>query len=274
MEMNDQALKQFEFRGASVRTVMIKGEPWWVAADVCAVLEIENVGNAISRLEKDDVRQADTLRSNGRPYKMTVVSEPGLYELIIRSDKPQARPFRRWITKEVLPEIRRTGRYSKDVSPWLSSDPSQWHKTFPDAYFLQIFRLKGKRPPKDGNLKYTPWISHVNNDPIYKRLDVGILEALNLLNPLIGKYRAPTSGDSRRSSAIAWRSSYSSWERLIVISGIPIRSLFYYFNSSSASNWPKASNSIRARPVTCPYKRAFPFRFTLLEPKKNYHHWR
>jgi prophage antirepressor-like protein len=63
METNDQALKNFDFRGASVRTVMIKGEPWWVAADVCAVLEIENVGNAISRLEKDDVRLADIIDS-------------------------------------------------------------------------------------------------------------------------------------------------------------------------------------------------------------------
>jgi hypothetical protein len=116
------------------RTVMIKGEPWWVAADVCAVLEIENSKQAVARLEKDDVCQTYTLRSNGRPYQMT--------------------------------------------------------KTFPDAYFLHIFRLKGKRPPKDGNLKYTPWISHINNDLIYKRLDVGVLEALNLLNPLIGRYRA------------------------------------------------------------------------------------
>jgi prophage antirepressor-like protein len=168
MEMNDLALKQFDFRGASVRTVTIKGEPWWVAADVCAVLEIENSRHAISRLEKDDVALADIIDSMGRRQKATVINEPGLYELLIRSDKAQARPFRRWVTKEVLPEIRRTGRYSKDVSPWLSSDPSQWRKTFPDAYFLHIFRLKGKRPPKDGNLKYTPWLAHINNDLIYK----------------------------------------------------------------------------------------------------------
>jgi anti-repressor protein len=83
--MNDQALKQFDFRGASVRTVMIKGEPWRVAADVWAVLEIENTKQAVARLEKDDVCQTYTLRSNGRPYQMTVVSEPGLYKLIIRS---------------------------------------------------------------------------------------------------------------------------------------------------------------------------------------------
>jgi hypothetical protein len=87
--MNDPALKQFDFRGASVRTVMIKGEPWWVAADVCAVLEINNSPDAIRRLEKEDVALTDTLRSNGRPYKMQIINEPGLYELIIRSDKAQ-----------------------------------------------------------------------------------------------------------------------------------------------------------------------------------------
>jgi hypothetical protein len=227
----------------------------------------------VQSLPQKGVATADIM-TRGGTQKVKVVNEANLYRLIFRSRKPEGEKFTDWVTGEVLPQIRKTGRYSKDVSPWLSTHPSQWRKTFPDAYFLHIFRLKGKRPPKDGNLKYTPWLAPITNALIYKRLDVGVLEALNLLNPLIGKYRAPTSGDSRRSSAIAWRSSYSSWERLIVISGIPIRSLFYYFNSSSASNWPKASNSIRARPVTCPYKRAFPFRFTLLEPKKNYHHWR
>jgi hypothetical protein len=91
--------------------------------------------------------------------------------LIFQSRKPEAEKFTDWVTGEVLPQIRKTGRYSKDVSPWLSSDPSQW-------------------PPKDGNLKYTPWVAPITNDLVYKRLDVGVLEALNLLNPLIGRYRA------------------------------------------------------------------------------------
>jgi prophage antirepressor-like protein len=138
MEMNDQALKQFDFHGASVRTVMIKGEPWWVAVDVCAVLGLENIKQAIARLEKDGVCQTYLIDSMGRRQKATFINEPGLYELMIRSDKPQSRPFRRWITKEVLPEIRRTGRYSKDVSPWLSTHPSQWHKTLPE-----LLRLAG-----------------------------------------------------------------------------------------------------------------------------------
>jgi anti-repressor protein len=79
MEMNEQALKQFDFRGASVRTVMIKGEPWWVAADVCAVLEIENTKQAVARLEKDDVCQTYIIDSMCRKQKVNVINEPGLY---------------------------------------------------------------------------------------------------------------------------------------------------------------------------------------------------
>jgi BRO family, N-terminal domain/P63C domain len=178
MEMNDQALKKFEFHGASLRSVMIKGEPWFVADDVTEILGLGNPRAAVARHVED--RNTVTIRDGiaGNPNH-TIVNESGLYSLIFGSTKPEAKRFKHWVTKEVLPEIRRTGRYSKDVSPWLSSDPSQWCKTFPDAYFLHIFRLKGKRPPKDGNLKYTPWLAHINNDLIYKRLDVGVSEALN-----------------------------------------------------------------------------------------------
>jgi prophage antirepressor-like protein len=77
--MNDQGLKKFDFSGASVRTVMIKGEPWWVAADVCAVLEIENTKQAVARLEKDDVCQTYIIDSMCRKQKVNVINEPGLY---------------------------------------------------------------------------------------------------------------------------------------------------------------------------------------------------
>jgi BRO family, N-terminal domain/P63C domain len=158
---------------------MIKGEPWFLASDVTEILGLGNPRDAIARhIDKDDRDGVGIPDAIGREQKTTVVNESGLYSLIFGSTKPEAKRFKHRVTKEVLPEIRRTGQYTKDVSPWLSSDPSQWHKTFPDAYFLQIFRLKGKRPPKDGNLKYTPWISHINNDLIYKRLDVGVSEAL------------------------------------------------------------------------------------------------
>ncbi|KEZ35831.1 phage antirepressor [Frankia sp. CeD] len=103
----------FRFQGAPVRVVTIDGEPWWVAADVCRVLEIGNPRQAVSYLDDDEVTR-DGVTTNdamGRPQKMTTVSEPGLYSLILRSRKPQAKAFKRWITHEVIPQIRKHGSY-------------------------------------------------------------------------------------------------------------------------------------------------------------------
>ena len=108
-------LVTFSYGDRPVRTVVVGGEPWFVAADVCAVLGIANVGNALARLdddEKDSIRLADG--TPGNPNK-AIVNEPGLYSLILRSDKPEAKAFKRWVTHEVLPAIRRTGRY--EVQP-------------------------------------------------------------------------------------------------------------------------------------------------------------
>jgi prophage antirepressor-like protein len=107
----------FDFRGYNVRVVMIDGEPWWVVNDVCAVLEIVQTRNAVDRLPEGDVRLADVTDSLGRRQSTNVVNEPGLYELIIRSDKPAAREFRRWVTAEVLPQIRQTGSYAPQLTP-------------------------------------------------------------------------------------------------------------------------------------------------------------
>jgi len=102
----------FPATGQPVRSVVIDGEPWFVANDVCVALGIVNVGNVVARLDLDDVssiRLADG--TPGNPNR-AVVNEPGLYELVIRSDRPDAKAFRRWITHEVIPAIRRTGSYS------------------------------------------------------------------------------------------------------------------------------------------------------------------
>lgn len=108
----------FDFSGHQVRVVMIDSEPWWVVNDVCTVLEITQTRNVVARLDGDDVRQTDSVDSLGRRQPSTnVVNETGLYELIFRSDKPQAKTFRRWVTSEVLPQIRKTGSYSRDLSP-------------------------------------------------------------------------------------------------------------------------------------------------------------
>lgn len=99
-----------------VRTVVIGDEPWFVAVDVCAVLEIGNPSQAVSNLDDDEKQQVSpNLISNEGGRTPWIVSEPGLYSLILRSRKPQAKAFRRWVTHEVLPSIHRTGSYSVDA---------------------------------------------------------------------------------------------------------------------------------------------------------------
>lgn len=106
----------FDFEGTAVRVLTIDGEPWWVAADICAVLDIRNSRDALSSLDDDEkgVGITDTL---GGRQQMTTVNEPGLYSLILRSRKPQAKAFKRWITHEVIPSIRRAGAYSLAAAP-------------------------------------------------------------------------------------------------------------------------------------------------------------
>lgn len=103
----------FNFDGQSVRVIVdLEGNPWWVAGDVCNVLEIVNVGNALMRLDEADIRTADVWSvPNNRHYPQKIVNESGLYDLVFESRKPEARRFRRWVTSEVLPSIRRTGSY-------------------------------------------------------------------------------------------------------------------------------------------------------------------
>lgn len=113
------ALVPFTYADTAVRVVMRDGEPWFVLADLCKVLDISNVGNVAARLDEAGVRQAD-IRSGGQMRAVTVVNESGMYEVVIRSDKPEAAAFRRWITGEVLPQIRKTGGYS--TQPALSED--------------------------------------------------------------------------------------------------------------------------------------------------------
>lgn len=110
----------FDYGGQSVRVVEIDGEPWFVLADLVKVLGFARSASAVSDRLEDEVRRtypiADSL---GRTQNATVVSEAGMYEVVIRSDKPEAIAFRRWITTEVLPAIRKTGSYGtpRELTP-------------------------------------------------------------------------------------------------------------------------------------------------------------
>lgn len=105
-------LKIFNYNQQQVRTVQIDGEPWFVLKDVCVVLGIADHKVAARRLEEDEVCQTPLTDSLGRMQETSVINESGLYNVILRSDKPEAKPFRKWVTSEVLPSIRKNGYYA------------------------------------------------------------------------------------------------------------------------------------------------------------------
>lgn len=97
----------------AVRSILIDSDPWFVAADVCKALELEKTNRALSRLD-DDEKGAHSVSTPGGRQRMSIISESGLYSLILGSRKPEARAFKRWITHEVIPSIRKHGAYMTD----------------------------------------------------------------------------------------------------------------------------------------------------------------
>lgn len=104
-------LQVFQYNSMEVRTVRKDGEPWFVLKDVCQVLDISHVKDTADRLDQDEVGQTEVTDRLGRKQMTTIISESGLYAVILRSDKPEAKPFRKWVTAEVLPSIRQNGGY-------------------------------------------------------------------------------------------------------------------------------------------------------------------
>lgn len=104
-------LQIFDFNQAPVRVIDQGGQPWFVAADVCQVLGLSNVTEALRGLDEDELT-SELLNSDTQGRTMRLISESGLYALIFKSRKAVAKAFRKWVTSEVLPEIRRVGSYS------------------------------------------------------------------------------------------------------------------------------------------------------------------
>lgn len=112
----NQLQRLFEYEGKQIRTVIRGGEPWFVAKDICVILEHSNPSKAIKDLvDEDDLTTGyPIVDSLGRTQNATLVNESGLYSLILGSRKQEAKKFKRWITNEVLPAIRKTGGYVAD----------------------------------------------------------------------------------------------------------------------------------------------------------------
>lgn len=118
----DSSLQVFRYKAQEVRTVTMNGEPYFVAKDIADILEIRDAFNATMHLD-DDEKGTAKVSTPGGIQDMTVINEAGLYTLLMRSNKDEAKPFRRWVTHEVLPQIRKTGSYSARASNPVIFDP-------------------------------------------------------------------------------------------------------------------------------------------------------
>ena len=129
----------------AIRVVTLDGEPWFVAKDICDVLQLKNVSKALSHLDNDEKQLLpyDTVITIGNDpdtTKLLAVSESGMYMLVIRSRKPEAKAFRKWVTSEVLPSIRKTGKYELLQQP--ASTTSQLPMILPTASELNYMRSR------------------------------------------------------------------------------------------------------------------------------------
>lgn len=107
-------LQMLSYKQNEVRMVMQDDGPWWVLADVCKVLGLTTPARVAERLDADE-KGMSLVHTPGGSQQMTIINESGLYSVILRSDKPEAKAFKRWITHEVLPSIRRTGGYGQNL---------------------------------------------------------------------------------------------------------------------------------------------------------------
>ncbi|MFP3418097.1 BRO family protein [Bacillus sp. SIMBA_154] len=132
----NQFEKVFDYNSNDVRTYFRDEEVWFVAKDVCNILEIGNPSQALNRLDNDEKTTIILNDSGGRPYKQSIVNEIGLYTLILGSRKPEAKQFKRWITHDVLPAIRKNGMY-------ISEDATREQKLFNYDLLEETFKNCG-----------------------------------------------------------------------------------------------------------------------------------
>lgn len=146
----------FNYNGSEVRTVVRNGEPWFVAKDVGTILGFSNIRVEVSRLDEDERGESQIVTpSNGGYSKMGIISESGLYALIFRSNKPEAKKFRRWVTHEVLPDIRKHGMYISDkVAEQAKVDPEAFDAVV-NRYLEEKEKVKTLQDKIDNDRIYT-----------------------------------------------------------------------------------------------------------------------
>lgn len=145
------AIQPFQFEDrCTVRALEREGEPWFYATDVCSALGVVNSSDAVARLDEDEKSTLALTDSGGRPYKVLIINESGLYALVLSSRKPEAKAFKRWITHDVIPAIRKHGAY---LAP--SMTPGELLVAMANRFLDQereIEALKAKQTEQDDRL--------------------------------------------------------------------------------------------------------------------------
>ena len=159
-------LQLFEYQHKQVRTVLLEGQVWFVAKDVCAVLELVNSRQSVSSLSDKVKRAVTQTDSIGRPQQMTVISEAGVYKLAFRSSKPEAEKFTDWVAGEVIPQIRKTGRYirqNQGILPLASHTDIGVQKDMSKSINAANYEKGGKELTMEYNIANT--VAHVGKTP-------------------------------------------------------------------------------------------------------------
>lgn len=138
---NNSSIQVFVYGCEPVRTVKVNGEFWLVAKDVCNILGLADIHTAIRSLD-DDEKGRQSLPTPGGIQEMTIINESGLYKLTFRSNKPEAKKFTKWVTSEVLPSIRKTGRYETDSSRKRMAEFDRAMKQGKEVYVSMGYRGK------------------------------------------------------------------------------------------------------------------------------------
>ena len=149
------AIQEFNFNARQVRVVMKDNEPYFVAKDVCDVLELKNPADVVNKGLDDDEKGIEKIYTPGGTQNMAVINESGLYTLIMRSNKPEAKKFRKWVTSEVLPSIRKTGMYKTDK------------RRENDARRLELAERRLAIQQKNANARLAKIIQHMVDSPSY-----------------------------------------------------------------------------------------------------------
>ncbi len=142
-EKNSPTVFQFHTTSQKVRSLLIDHEPFFVAKDVCSILDLSDTNKALAKLDPDE-KLTRKIFGSGQNRKMWLVSESGLYALIMRSNKPEAKLFRKWVTKEVLPSIRKKGYYKNKalVNDFIDARDIPFYRTTVNKAFVRTILLE------------------------------------------------------------------------------------------------------------------------------------